>query len=75
MSCLAVSNPKIPRKMSDKVDRKELPMCEGKIGLMRAENMGRETYRFVMRAMADPESRRKIKELARQLELEKGSEQ
>ena len=50
-------------------------MCEGKIGLMRAENMGRETYRFVMRAMADPESRRKIKELARQLELEKGSEQ
>ena len=54
--------------MSDKADRKEMSMEEGRIGQMSAENMGRATYRFVRRVMHNPEIRKKIEELAAQLE-------
>jgi hypothetical protein len=54
--------------MSDKTDRKEMSMEEGRIGQVSAEGMGRATYRFVRRVMRNPEFRKKIKELAAQLE-------
>lgn len=43
-------------------------MDEAKIGMMSAENMGRETLRFVRRAMSNPVYAKKIKVMAKELE-------
>ena len=45
-------------------------MDEAKIGMMSAENMGRETLQFVRRVMRDPERRKQVEELAKQLDAQ-----